>query len=167
MTNRYVLASSLLLTLIGGCSAVDSPERGEQKSSQVADTQTSLEEDYSYPGADQVFEQQKIRLREGDGNMLLVDCASAGEHIEVWSTVRLSPAAPYCFRVRGRTGHLSMELPLVYEINTFFDSHAVEATVDVAGTRVVKAVPAGDIVGFNAASTPPGSGTLLDLRATQ
>ncbi|WP_327738994.1 hypothetical protein [Streptomyces nojiriensis] len=49
-------------------------------------------EDFGYPNADRILAEQKITLKRGDGHILLADCASATDLLEVWSRATSSPS---------------------------------------------------------------------------
>ncbi|MET8102635.1 hypothetical protein ABZV29_40410 [Streptomyces sp. NPDC005236] len=70
-------------------------------------------EDFNYPGADRILAEQKITLKRGDGHVVLADCASATDLIEVMARAK---ADKICFRVTGNSGWLSLEIPAVYSV---------------------------------------------------
>src|SRR5687767_1757040 len=109
MTQRLLPIVCLLLLPVGGCSSKSDPDQGNQQSSQAAESQSSLEEDYSYPGAEKIFTEQEIRLLTGDGNMLLAPCDD--NSILVFSSQRPEATLRYCFSVRGDGGYVTLELP--------------------------------------------------------
>ncbi|MDH6120015.1 hypothetical protein [Kitasatospora sp. GAS204B] len=48
-------------------------------------TPPSAVEDFSYPGAAQILASQNITLKSGDGHILLTDCASGGNLVQLYS----------------------------------------------------------------------------------
>ncbi|MFD3869980.1 hypothetical protein [Streptomyces sp. NPDC058623] len=69
-------------------------------------------EDFAYPNADKILAEQHIKLKRGDGHILLVDCASSADVLEVWGRQN----EKVCFSVTGATGYLTLEIPAVYTI---------------------------------------------------
>ncbi|GAA2339910.1 hypothetical protein Scani_02020 [Streptomyces caniferus] len=75
-------------------------------------TEPSAVEDFAYPQADKIFKEKGILLKRGDGHIVLATCDSRPDLVEM-STRDLGK---FCFRVTGKKGYLSMELPRVYGI---------------------------------------------------
>ncbi|MER6319726.1 hypothetical protein ABT237_39150 [Streptomyces sp. NPDC001581] len=71
-------------------------------------------EDFGYPNADKILAEQNIILKRGDGHILLADCASASDLLEIWS--RADVEKKICFKVTGTTGYLALEIPSVFVI---------------------------------------------------
>ncbi|WP_182508772.1 hypothetical protein [Streptomyces sp. WM6372] len=69
-------------------------------------------EDFSYPNADKILAEQKIKLKSGDGHILLAECTGAPEQMEVFSHKN----EKVCFRTTGNKGYLSLEIPAVFGI---------------------------------------------------
>ncbi|MER5726902.1 hypothetical protein ABT084_00875 [Streptomyces sp. NPDC002138] len=69
-------------------------------------------EDFAYPNADKILAEQKIKLKSGDGHILLAQCTGAPELMEVFSHQN----EKICFRVTGDKGYLSLEIPAVFGI---------------------------------------------------
>jgi hypothetical protein len=80
-------------------------------------------EDFNYPQADKVLQEQGIVLKRGDGHITLADCASGSDLLEIWSREHQS----ICFKVTGSSGWLTMEIPSVYGVNT----NAYDAELDM------------------------------------
>ncbi|MGW2253259.1 FG-GAP-like repeat-containing protein [Kitasatospora sp. NPDC001660] len=118
-------------------------------------------DDYSYPGAAKILADHNITLKAGDGHIMLADCASGPGLVELYS--RAANPSQVCFKITGRTGYLSLEIPQIYNIKG--DDHAIKATLNTAGT-----VTSVDV--NKNAWTPVGEGgtngstTLLELNAT-
>ncbi|MFF2118538.1 hypothetical protein ACFVXH_14585 [Kitasatospora sp. NPDC058184] len=69
-------------------------------------------EDFAYPNADGILAEQKIKLKRGDGHILLAPCTGAPELMEVFSHKN----EKVCFRVTGDKGYLSLEIPAVFGV---------------------------------------------------
>lgn len=74
-------------------------------------------EDFSYPNADKILAEQHITLKRGNGHILLTDCSTGTDLLEVWSRAN----SKICFRVTGNNGYLTLEIPSVFAIkgNTY------------------------------------------------
>ncbi|MFD0354147.1 hypothetical protein ACFVHW_10450 [Streptomyces sp. NPDC127110] len=69
-------------------------------------------EDFAYPNAEKILAEQRIKLKSGDGHILLAECTGAPELMEVFSLKN----EKVCFRVTGDKGYLSLEIPAVYGV---------------------------------------------------
>ncbi|MEX3102389.1 hypothetical protein DF268_36450 [Streptomyces sp. V2] len=119
----------------------------------------SAVEDFSYPGADQVFQERKITLKRGDGRITLVNC---GESWNIKIESRLTEGG-YCFRATAKTGFLSLELPEAFGVWT--DDHPVSATLTAAGKETVVKVPVDEYKPVGETNTGLHS-VLVELRVT-
>ncbi|MEU7134159.1 hypothetical protein [Streptomyces sp. NPDC046261] len=119
-------------------------------------------EDFSYPNADAIFKEKGITLRKGDGRIMLADCATTTD-IQVMTTQ--SKDFKYCFKVTGKSGYLTLEIPSVYGVQT--ETHPVRATVTPeGGTPQSVDVPKGQLKGVGE-GVPGGAPTVLvELRVT-
>lgn len=99
----------LLASCAGGTS---SDTEAVTLQARLADEQSTLEEDYQYPGAADYLK-LGITLKSGDGNLLLVDCNTTGYSLRVESFVD-----SFCFKVRGQSAYLTLELPEVFLVQT-------------------------------------------------
>ncbi|MBZ4318659.1 hypothetical protein [Streptomyces huiliensis] len=84
----------------------------------AADTPPTGVEDFEYPQADKILKDRGIKLKRGDGHIMLVACDSRPNLIEVYArgmqTTDTVGQGKFCFRVTGKTGYLSLEIPSVY-----------------------------------------------------
>ncbi|MEW2378440.1 hypothetical protein AB0883_20340 [Micromonospora sp. NPDC047812] len=91
-----------------------------QLPSAAEDTPPGIEEDYSYPAAEKVLAEKGIKLIKGDGHLTLTDCGPTpntppNDLILVQSSDLTLPAGRnFCFRPKGTSGYLTMEIPKVY-----------------------------------------------------
>lgn len=82
-------------------------------------------ENFAYPQADKIFEEQGIILKRGDGHITLAECGPEG-----LLRVRMREHSDVCFRITGNEGYLSLELPSVHLIRgTDYETH-VSMTVE-------------------------------------
>jgi hypothetical protein len=127
-----------------------------------ADSPSSIVEDYSYPGRDQILADQQIKLNSGDGHILLVSCDTDGDLITVET---YEHAQDVCFQLKGAHGYLSLEIGRT--VFLFSENKPVVATVQLAGEDAPsdpQTVAANTWTTFGeAANLPPA--TLLEIRA--
>lgn len=123
-------------------------------------------EDYGYPGADHVFAEKGIRLKRGDGHILLADCDQGTQQIRVLTRKddSVGRAGTYCFQATAKTGRLTLELPQVFMVEAGAD-HPIRADLTSNGQTTSVSVPKG---GFE--SVGEGSGgapsVLVELQVT-
>ncbi|HMJ10174.1 MAG TPA: hypothetical protein VK524_02155, partial [Polyangiaceae bacterium] len=88
----------LLLVPVGfaACRTSENPSTSSEVSSAAATTETTLEEDFSYPGAASYLA-SGITLKKGDGNLLIVNCATQPYVVKVES---YQGSGEFCFSVR-------------------------------------------------------------------
>ncbi|BEL06553.1 hypothetical protein Q0Z83_047440 [Actinoplanes sichuanensis] len=152
----------VLITAVAGAAVAGSLAYGvSAQAEEAADQPASLVEDFSYPGAAQIEADKKIKLIKGDGKIMLAECGSATDLIQVESYNNLSEPV-YCFKVLGSTGFLTLEIPNVFFI--WAGDEKVTATVTVGGVEkdpVVVDANDGEPVG---AEDPKNHAVLLELR---
>ncbi|MFI7346010.1 hypothetical protein ACWEDZ_32900 [Streptomyces sp. NPDC005047] len=68
-------------------------------------------EDFAYPQADKILEEQGIVLKRGDGHITLADCSSGTDLLQVMAR---RESQPFCFKTVGDSGWLTLEIPAVY-----------------------------------------------------
>ncbi|GAA1068986.1 hypothetical protein GCM10009665_75160 [Kitasatospora nipponensis] len=124
-------------------------------------TGTTAVEDFGYPGAAQILADRGITLKSGDGHIVLADCASGSNLVQLFS--RTATPSEVCFQVTGPTGYLALEIPQVYNIKG--DDHAIKATLNTAGTVTSVDVPKNTWTPVGEGNTA-GAATLLQLNAT-
>jgi hypothetical protein len=92
----------------------------------AADSPPHAVEDFQYPHADAIFTERGIRLKSGDGHIVLADCAGQTGLVELWARGK----DKFCFRVTGNSGYLTLELPQVYGIKGNDYKLRVDMSVD-------------------------------------
>ena len=139
----------------------------------LIDLEENLIEDFSYPNADTILEEQGIRLISGDGHLLLIDCADApktGDIGAIKVRTHTVPSRMYCFQANRPVGVIRLELPSVYEIRgdglRQGAGHNITAEITLDGESTKKVVVDNDGstgvgIGSENGSKPA---TLLELR---
>ncbi|MEV4048417.1 hypothetical protein RKD37_002245 [Streptomyces ambofaciens] len=130
-----VAAGTLAAVVVAG--ADDSAGRTGASVRAVADEAPGYAvEDFAYPQADKVLEEQGIVLKRGDGHIVLAACAPGTGQLEVYSREKSS----VCFEVTGDSGWLTMEIPSVYGVKT--NEYATEVDLTVGEEETSVDVPA-------------------------
>lgn len=112
ITATAVSAGTLAwVALTGGVTGGSSPEGLATKA--ISDEGPGYAiEDFAYPNADKILTEQKIKLKRGNGHILLAQCTGAPELMEIFSHKNERA----CFRVTGDKGYLSLEIPAVFGV---------------------------------------------------
>jgi hypothetical protein len=82
-------------------------------------------EDFGYPNADKILAERNITLKRGDGHIVLADCGSATDLMEIWSREK----EKICFKISGTRGYLALEIPSVFAVKGNDYSAQVDMTV--------------------------------------
>ncbi|MDG9727605.1 MULTISPECIES: hypothetical protein [unclassified Streptomyces] len=125
---RRVIGVTALAAAVAGFLAVGSAvgQDGGAVAAPVADEVPGYAvETFDYPQADRILQERGILLKRGDGHIVLVDCDSGDNPLQVWAT---DHSAPFCFRVTGDEGYLALEMPAVYGVR----GNDYQAQVDMA-----------------------------------
>ncbi|MEU7134027.1 hypothetical protein [Streptomyces sp. NPDC046261] len=112
------LISRVLTAGVVGAIALTGSTTAVAAAAAAADTPPPAVEDFAYPQADKIFKERGIKLKRGDGHIVLAACDSGPGLIEVQARgmqdIDKVGQGKFCFRVTGKTGYLSLELPAVY-----------------------------------------------------
>jgi hypothetical protein len=133
------------------------------------DTQTSLVEDYNYPGADAIALQYPgLQLFKGDGHIVFKGSCTDEQSVgllSVETSITTSASVRLCFQVLSTTtGFLTLKVPST----SFVDgdgTHQVEATVQTDDGRTVDTNV--KLTGFTPVGSSTGNenvGALVELR---
>lgn len=123
-------------------------------------------EDYGYPGADRILAEQGIKLKKGDGRILLADCDQTAQQIRVL-TVKddsVGRQGTYCFKAMGKTGRLTLELPRVFAVEA--PDHPVSADLTADGRTTTVNVPQGGFESVGEGTVGGARSVLVELRVT-
>jgi hypothetical protein len=139
---------------------------------EVADAQAPAVEDFTHPGADRILAEHGLRVFKGDGHIVFVTSHTYDEgqcdvgQIQVEKALDAEPfGVYYCFRTRGTTGFLTLEVPATFGIRG--GDKPIEATAELPDGDRTYEVPANTYV-----AVEPGSGSeipqavLVELRLT-
>lgn len=123
-------------------------------------------EDYGYPQADRILTEKGIKLKKGDGHILLADCDQTAQQIRV-QTVKddsVGRQGTYCFKALGRTGRLTLELPRVFAVEAA--DHPVSADLTANGETTTVNVPQGGFESVGEGTVGGARSVLVELRVT-
>lgn len=123
----------------------------------TTDMPSSVEQ-FAYPNAAQILKDQKITLKQGDGHILLTDCASAYD-IKVESR---TGKMYFCFAVTGKQGFVTMELPEAYGL--WAQTRPVQAKITADGTETVINAPKGVYKPMGETGNDGAPSMLVELR---
>ncbi|MFJ7272790.1 hypothetical protein ACIQV3_40260 [Streptomyces sp. NPDC099050] len=101
------------LATAGGLSGGSAPDRATAMKAIADEGPGYAVEDFGYPNADKILAEQGITLKRGDGHILLADCASGTDLLQVMTREQSSLI---CFRVTGSSGYLALEIPAVHAV---------------------------------------------------
>ncbi len=150
-----------LLGLTALATTVIAAPAGATGESATDDTPPPIVEVYDYPGAAQILAERNITLLKGDGNILLVDCASGGNLIVVQSYKTKGDA---CFRVSKAPGYVTMQIPETYFI--MGDTHTAKATLTAKSTTETVDIQPGKWTPVGESLPNHDPAALLEIRVT-
>ncbi|MFI6448531.1 trypsin-like serine protease [Kitasatospora sp. NPDC050543] len=117
-------------------------------------------EGFSYPDAAKVLAQRNITLKTGDGHIVLDDCGSAPDVVELYT--RAAKPSHVCFKITDSTGYLAVEIPGVYLMKG--DGHStIKARLNTAGKTTTLDLPKRTWAGIG--ESLGDESTLLELNA--
>ncbi|CAM5370310.1 hypothetical protein [Streptomyces abikoensis] len=120
-------------------------------------------ETFQYPGSAKIAQEKGITLHKGDGHILLTDCAGTYDIL----VKAIGPIGPknFCFAVKGKQGHLTLEVDRAFGIAT--EDHPVQATIRVDGTESLIEAPKNGYRAFGEGDKKVDKpAVLLELRVT-
>ncbi|MFC7306795.1 hypothetical protein ACFQVC_21505 [Streptomyces monticola] len=123
-------------------------------------------EDFNYPGADRILKEKGIKLKRGDGHVVLADCDQTADQIRVMTVE--DPAAgragTYCFRATTKTGYLTLELPRVFYFET--GTHPISADLTANGATTTVDVAKGGWKSVGEGLPGGAQSVLVEIRVT-
>ncbi|GGO54616.1 LamG-like jellyroll fold domain-containing protein [Streptomyces lasiicapitis] len=132
LARRIVVTGAAAAACATALSALAAPDQAPRVPTvTVADSQPDYAiEDFAYPGADKIKEEKGISLKRGDGHIVLAECGSSPDLMEVWSR----KLGKTCFRVTGDSGYLTLEVPAVFAVKGSAD-HAADITLTAPDSK--------------------------------
>ncbi|MFI5867852.1 hypothetical protein [Streptomyces sp. NPDC051546] len=117
------LATSAVLACGVAYAATPTPPDTDKVESTVM---PSAVESFDYPDAARILKEKNLKLKRGDGNIVLAECSSDPGLLKFIGRDR----DDFCFRVTGKTGYLTLEVPAVTGVQSKDQSAKVDMTVD-------------------------------------
>lgn len=155
-------AASALVALVGiPLAFADGPP-----TPRVGGTPPVAVEDYSYPGAANILATKGIKLKKGDGRILLTECDQTSSQIKVM-TVKDDSAGrdgTYCFRATATSGFLTLELPRVFALETA--EHPISADLTANGETTTVTVPKDGFEPVGEGNPDGAQSVLVEIRVT-
>jgi len=123
-------------------------------------------ENYDYPGASRILTEKGIKLKKGDGKILLADCDQAAQQIRVLTVAddSVGREGTYCFTALGRTGRLTLELPRVFVVQAA--DHPISADLTANGQTTTVDVAKGETESVGEAASGGVRSVLVELQVT-
>ncbi|MFF3399311.1 hypothetical protein ACFYW6_12400 [Streptomyces sp. NPDC002659] len=155
-----VIGSVIALVGIPLAFADDSP------APQPGDTPSVAVEDFSYPDAANILATKGIKLKKGDGRILLADCDPSADQIRVMTVKEESAGREgmYCFRATAKTGFLTLELPRVFALEAA--DHPISAEVTANGQTTTVDVAKGGFESVGEGVPGGARSVLVEIRVT-
>jgi hypothetical protein len=123
-------------------------------------------ENYDYPGASRILAEKGIKLKKGDGRILLAECDQAAQQIRVLTVAddSVGREGTYCFKALGKTGHLALELPRGFVVQAA--DHPISANLTANGQTTTVDVAKGETESVGEAAPGGAKSVLVELRVT-
>jgi hypothetical protein len=137
----------------------------------ATDAQSSLVEDFTHPGAEQILAQWGLKVYKGDGHLVFATAHYYGDaqcdagQIQVEKSLDVSPyGIYYCFRTLGTQGFLTLEVPGTFGVRG--GDKALEAKASLpTGEQKTYDVPANGFVAIDPGTgSEPPKAILVELR---
>lgn len=123
-------------------------------------------EDFNYPGAGRILTEKGIKLKRGDGHILLVECDQAAQQIRVLTVAddSVGREGTYCFKALGKTGRLTLELPRIFMVQAA--DHPISADLTANGRTTTVDVAKDETVSVGEAASGGVRSVLVELQVT-
>ncbi|MFF3253818.1 hypothetical protein ACFYWP_23040 [Actinacidiphila glaucinigra] len=123
-------------------------------------------EDFSYPNASKVLADKGILLKRGDGHIVLAECGATTNQIKVLTVKDASVGRDelYCFQTTASTGHLTLELPRVFALETA--DHPISADLTANGETTTVEVAKDDFAPVGEGTVGGARSVLVEIRVT-
>ncbi|MDH6550514.1 hypothetical protein M2162_004611 [Streptomyces sp. SAI-041] len=138
----------------------------DDSSAVAVDTPPSAVEQFSYPGAAGILASEGIRLKKGDGHILLATCDGTADQIRVYTVAdsTVGRRGDYCFRATAASGWLTLELPRVFALET--GDHPISADLTANGATTTVNVDEGGFESVGEGTVGGARSVLVEIRVT-
>ncbi|MFG2996850.1 hypothetical protein [Streptomyces sp. NPDC048340] len=140
-----------------------SPANGaRQAAERSSEMPPTAVEDFSYPDAERILKEKDLKLKRGDGNIVLAECSSDPGQLKFIARNR----EDFCFKVTGSTGYLSLEVPSVGGVQS--GDYRAKVEMQVGEEQKSFDVPKNSWTGIGENADPSGrEHMLLEIRASK
>ncbi len=157
-------ATTALTGVCGFAVAQAAPQPAGESAQHIEDTALPpfAVEDFGYPGADKILQEKGLKLVKGDGHIILADCKDSPD-LEVMADKK-QKWRNYCFKVTGKNGYLTLEVPELIGIWEN-EGHTASAKVTSEGKTQTVDLKKNDLTELGKATcTGAKAATLIELR---
>ncbi|MFC5804503.1 hypothetical protein [Streptomyces formicae] len=167
---RFLVASAALLAvatsagiaLAGNGQAAEVSENSSKAGATSAQMPSAVE-DFNYPDAEKILQEQGIKLIRGDGHIVLTSCGTSANEVHVRQR---KVSKPVCFAVLGQGGYLTLDMPRVYGVKGNDFNTEVEMRVD--DTTTSYDIDKNDWTSVGETADPDGRDhALIEIRSTK
>ncbi|MER6692034.1 hypothetical protein [Streptomyces minutiscleroticus] len=123
-------------------------------------------EQFGYPGAADIPATEGVKLKKGDGHVLLADCDATTDQIKI-HTVKddtVGRKGNYCFRATAPSGYLTLELPRVFALET--GEHPISADLTANGETTTVDIAEGGYRSVGEGTVGGARSVLVEIRVT-
>ncbi|KOT35000.1 hypothetical protein ADK41_25625 [Streptomyces caelestis] len=123
-------------------------------------------EDFNYPGADRIQATEGIKLKRGDGHILLAECDPQADQIRVLTVADAGAGrrGTYCFEATSTSGYLTLELPRVFALEA--GENPISADLTAGGQTRTVDVPEGGFEPVGEGTVGGAQSVLVEIRVT-
>lgn len=132
----------------------------------AADVPPVAVETFDYPGAADILATQGIKLKKGDGHVLLAECDAAPDQIKVMTVAdaAVGRKGTYCFQANAKSGFVTLELPRVFALET--GAHPISADLTANGATTTVDVAKGGFESVGEGVPGGAQSVLVEIRVT-
>ncbi|MEW2065038.1 hypothetical protein ACFXOK_10400 [Streptomyces sp. NPDC059173] len=167
---KLMLGGATAALVVGlGATALAAPRSAAPAAPRAAADMPVAVEDFNYPGADGLLAERGIKLKRGDGHIILTSITDLGEcradTANIWVEAHTG-TRKFCFHTNAQTGYLTMELPDTFNIWT--GASPVQAKLTPKGTNDTTVVnaPADDLTSVGESGDTGLRSALVEIRVT-
>ncbi|MGN9796319.1 hypothetical protein ACTMTU_35260 [Streptomyces sp. OZ13] len=161
---KTLLAGLTAALVVGlGATALAVPQAAPAATSAADDMPVAVE-NFNYPGAAEIFASRGVKLKRGDGHLVLTEGTTLAECDDPSNIAIDSRKGIFCFKANAKSGFLTLELPDTFGIWT--QDHPVQATLTANGQDTVVTAPANDNIAVGESGDTGVRSVLVELRVT-
>ncbi|MEW1867289.1 hypothetical protein AB0420_03675 [Streptomyces caelestis] len=158
------MTALVAIAAVGGFSTFASAE--PPSAPQPSEGMPYAVEDFNYPGADRIQATEGIKLKRGDGHILLAECDPQADQIRVLTVADAGAGrrGTYCFEATSTSGYLTLELPRVFALEA--GENPISADLTAGGQTRTVDVPEGGFEPVGEGTVGGAQSVLVEIRVT-